>query len=113
MMTASDFRKWAAANGHAHGASSVRCETIAEAEAYVRDYPRDIHNVPTCGSVDVPWSGWDETGEQIRQMLREAGYRGDGRDWKREGHTAHGTKHRRLHYAAIDVYCDGAYIPLA
>ena len=41
-MTAADYRLWASDRGVSHGSMGcVDCRDIAEAEGYVRDYPRD------------------------------------------------------------------------
>ena len=108
-MTAADYRLWASDRGVSHGSMGcVDCRDIAEAEGYVRDYPRDAHGFATSGRVDIPYTTHEETRTRLRSLLTEAGYAWDEAEeaWARDGYIATASHHDQLHYATIFVYCE-------
>lgn len=111
-MTATEYREWAAQRTTTAGsAEAVDCESIAEAEGYVTDYPADGRGFATAGRVAVEWTTPEETRERMRSMLRDAGYaysREDGQ-YERPGYTAQATYHDGHRVARIYVYRAGEW----
>jgi hypothetical protein len=113
-MTSTEYREWAAREGIAEGSMvAVECEGIAEAEAYVSDFPRDAHDLATCGSVEVEYTSAEDTRRRLREMLIAAGYTPAEDGWQRDGYTVSATYHESLRYAMIYVYSRNNRMALA
>jgi hypothetical protein len=92
--------------------TGVDCETISEAEAYVRDFPRDSHGFASCGSINVPYTDGANTQARLIEMLQAAGYGSTEERWARPGYVAVATRHKSLRYARIYIYREGEHIAL-
>jgi hypothetical protein len=113
-MTSAEYREWAAREGIAEGSMvAVECATIAEAEAYVSDFPRDAHDLATCGSVEVEYTSAEDTRRRLREMLVAAGYSPSEDGWQRDGYTARATHNDHTRYAMIYVYSRNNRMALA
>jgi len=105
-MKATEYRAWAHQNQVAHGSmSAVECETIAEAESYVTDFPTCQHGFATCGQIALARTDDAEVANRARELLIAAGYRWDGADgyWLKPQFCACARIHRSLKYARISV----------
>jgi hypothetical protein len=105
-MKSGDYRRWATEHGVGHGSGTfVGCQTIAEAEAYIRDYPRDARGFATSGEVEIAYTTEDDTRARLRTTLSDAGYTRseDGPSWSRDGFSAQATISRRNRSASIFV----------
>jgi len=111
-MTTAEYRRWASEHGVSTGSMVyVDCQDIAEAENYVRDYPRDAHNFATSGRVEVPYTTHEETRARLRSLLVEAGYDWAQAEeaWARDGYIAIASYHDQHRFARILVYREGEH----
>jgi hypothetical protein len=114
-MKLDDFRKWASEHpGTAGSGAGIDCESIADAESYVTDYPVDAHDFATCGTVSVPYTIKEDTLACISAMFAAAGYGPSVDSWReRDGFRAQATYHEQLRYATIYVYRADAWVAYA
>jgi hypothetical protein len=110
MSTATEFREWATRTGTTMGSAIVDCKSIAEAEAYVRDFPACSHGFATCGKIAMPYTTWEDTGNRMLAAIKGAAYTyvGDGQ-FRRGDLIASATRNRTCGgYAAIWIKLDGS-----
>ena len=82
------------------------CTDIADAEAYVSDYPADYHGYATCGCVAVA------DADTARATLKAAGYTYSDGWWARDGYRAQAHGYEGCAHT-INVYRSTAPLALA